>query len=250
VWIYGNLNLRSENKPDCAVFWNWHVVPTLAVQTPAGVETYVIDPALFSRPVPQTTWAAACGDPSAVPVPTSGEVFYRDRGGGSVTDPSYDKTKRDLDSARTQLRYRSAYDGVPPYPGCRTALPSGVKWAGTLAPNATDTWTSPGRPASAHILWSVVPTSICGWSPQPAWSVAVGRDSGPTCTYWFTATIPANATQTWGVHSWPSNWHTVWYLMPVSPTSSVSQPTCRVEVCRASTSQVRRSPSTSSSSPT
>jgi hypothetical protein len=31
VWIQGNLNVNSQNKPNCLVQWGWHVAPTLQV---------------------------------------------------------------------------------------------------------------------------------------------------------------------------------------------------------------------------
>src|ERR1700682_3926741 len=49
VWIYGNLRVNSQNKPNCLVDWGWHVAPTLQVNTGGGIQTWVIDPSLFPQ---------------------------------------------------------------------------------------------------------------------------------------------------------------------------------------------------------
>ena len=33
----------------------------------------------------------------------------------------------------------------------------------------------------------------------------------------FTGNLGANASNTWFTHSWPANWHVVWYMMPTTP---------------------------------
>jgi hypothetical protein len=108
VWIYGNLRVQTQNHPSCAVQWGWHVAPTLEVSTSSGTEIQVIDPALFSEPVPQATWASVQGDPSATLVASDASVFHR-RFDGTVTydDAAYTETRRVLDTYRLQLLLRS-----------------------------------------------------------------------------------------------------------------------------------------------
>ena len=96
IWIYGTpppsppLRVNSQNKPNCLVEWFWHVAPTLQVSTASGVQTWVIDPSLFTGPVPQATWAGVQGDPNPVLEPSSAAIFHRTQGGGSsTTDPTY-----------------------------------------------------------------------------------------------------------------------------------------------------------------
>lgn len=185
VWIYGSLRVNGANKPDCTVRWRWHVAPTLPVATSAGVSTYVLDPALFTEPVPQPTWAGVQGDPNATLVASPGEVFYRDFGGAVSYDPAYSETNTVLARYRAALQARVASDGPPPYVNCM-ARPSGVQWFGTVEGGANRRWFTFGWPASWHVLWTVMPISICQGAPQLSWSVAVERADSGRCTYWIT----------------------------------------------------------------
>jgi hypothetical protein len=188
VWIYGNLRVASANNPTCQVFWGWHVAPTLPVMVGASVETYVIDPALFLSPVPRATWAGVQGDPSAQLVPTGSEVFHRTRGGGITLDPTYVESNRVLTTYRTQLQLRSASSvGPPPYPNC-VVRPPGTQWFGTLGPNQTGRWFTFGWSANSHIVWSIMPTTICPGTPQVRWTTAVERASSTQATYWISVT--------------------------------------------------------------
>jgi hypothetical protein len=184
VWIYGNLQVVSANKPDCTVRWGWHVAPTLPVTTAAGVATYVLDPALFAEPVPRATWAGVQGDPNPTLVPSSGEVFHRGVNGAVVLDPTYSQTNSVLTTYRARLQVRSASEGPPPYPQCQTRLPR-VQWFGSVDAGATKKWFTFGWPATWHVLWTIMPTSICPGAPQLSWSVAVERANNAQCTYWI-----------------------------------------------------------------
>jgi hypothetical protein len=182
VWIFGNLHVVSANKPDCNVFWAWHVAPTLQV----GGTTYVIDPALFPGPVPRATWAGVQGDPAATLVPTGWDVFHRTFGGSNTYDPTFSQTNAVLATYRSRLQLRSASaDGPPPYPQCQTNPPR-VQWIGTIAGNTTARWFTFGWPSAWHVVWTVMPTSICSGAPQLSWSVAVERASATQSTYWIT----------------------------------------------------------------
>lgn len=187
VWIYGNLKVSSAKKPDCLVQWGWHVAPTLPVTVGGSTVTYVIDPSLFTSPVPQATWKGVQGDPSATLVPTASNVFYRSFSGSVQYDPTYSSTNSVLATYRAQLQSRSTSLGPPPYPACQTR-PPGTQWFGTLAPNETRRWFTFGWPAQWHVVWTVMPTSICAGAPQVRWTTAVERANATQVTYWITVT--------------------------------------------------------------
>lgn len=185
VWIYGSLRVVSANKPDCNVRWGWHVAPTLPVTTATGVATYVLDPALFAEPVPRATWAGVQGDPNPTLVPSAGDVFHRGSDGAVVFDPTYGQTNSVLTTYRARLQVRSASDGPPPYPQCQTRPPR-VQFFGSIEAAATRKWFTFGWPAAWHVVWTIMPTSICPGAPQLSWSVAVERANSTQCTYWIT----------------------------------------------------------------
>jgi hypothetical protein len=191
VWIYGvngSLRVTSANKPNCTVVWGWHVAPTLPVAVGGSTATYVLDPSLFTSPVPQATWKGVQGNPAAVLVPTASNVFYRSSSGSVTYDPTYAQTNQVLATYRAQLQARStSSDGPPPYPQCQTA-PPGTQWLGTLGPNETRRWFTFGWPAHWHVVWTAMPTSICPGAPQLRWSTAVERASASQVTYWITVT--------------------------------------------------------------
>jgi len=128
------------------------------------METYVIDPALFTEPVPKATWVGACRDPSATVAVTSGDLYYRIANGGSITDPTYERTRDGLAHGREQLgaRVHPLGPGVPPYPFCAETRPRppAVASIGTLAPNATVVYQEHRYPESVQVLWTVVPRSV------------------------------------------------------------------------------------------
>jgi hypothetical protein len=188
VWIYGNLRVQTTNNPICHVDWGWHVAPTLLVDTGAGAVPYVIDPSLFPGPVPKTTWKSVQGDPGATLVDTDASVFYRDSGGGLSYDPTYSQTQGVLNTYRNKLIVRSASgDGPPPYSTCMTPSP-GVQWFGSVGAHDTHRWFTFGWPASLHILWTIMPLTICPGAPQLTWTVEVERANGTQCTYWIAVT--------------------------------------------------------------
>lgn len=196
VWISGSLEVQSANKPgpvvpcgQCQVCWGWHVAPTLQVSTFAGVETWVVDPSLFTEAVPQATWAGVQGDPSATLVASSADFFTLSPPTFSTTtDPTYTQTNATLQQYRDILKLRSAGpDGPPPYFPCMTR-PAGTQWFGSLAPHQTQTWFTWGWPATWHVLWTVMPLTQCPGSPQVKWKVEVERASAAQATYWITVT--------------------------------------------------------------
>jgi len=62
----------------------------------------------------------------------------------------------------------------------------GVQWVGTLNPNATQRWFTFNWPATWHIVWTVMPTTIKSGAPEITWSVQVERASAEFVTYWIT----------------------------------------------------------------
>ena len=125
VWIkegpQGPLRVNTKNNPNCHVQWWYHVAPTLCVRTgsiwwwPFITERMVIDPSMFTMPVPLGTWQTACTDPTST-LEHTGSEQYGPYGG---TDASYTSTNADLASYRTALLNRSlGASGPPPYSHC------------------------------------------------------------------------------------------------------------------------------------
>jgi hypothetical protein len=197
VWIKGNLHPNSQNKPTCVVGWGWHVAPTLQVSAGAGVQTWVIDPALFAAPTPQASWKSVQLDANAVLQASNADMFYFGsflNGLPDETDATYAKTNQVLTTYRNQLQLRSVGpDGPPPYFACMSK-PGGVQWFGTLAANQTQTWFTWGWGATWHVLWTMMALTPCPGAAQLRWKVKVERASGGQCTYWITVTnLTANA---------------------------------------------------------
>jgi hypothetical protein len=119
VWNYGNLSVRSPNNPRCGVRWGWHVAPTVRVEQAAGEAVlYVVDPSMFSEPVPASKWRSAQNDEASTLVESESSVFYRSVDGRTVSDPDYVETGKVLRTYRLKLKARAAVDGAPPYAHC------------------------------------------------------------------------------------------------------------------------------------
>lgn len=119
VWIQGWLTTPTKNHPSCEVHWGWHVAPTVRVRSwwflPFG-STRVVDPALFTAVVSQTTWKGVQGDPNATLTGSSRHIFYL---WGSETDADNSKTEGVLATYRGMLQARSlSAAGPPPYAAC------------------------------------------------------------------------------------------------------------------------------------
>lgn len=50
----------------------------------------------------------------------------------------------------------------------------------------------------------------------------------------FTGTVPPRETFRWFSHSWPTNWHVVWSVVPTTISSGSPQVEWEVEIERAS----------------
>jgi hypothetical protein len=119
VWIFGNLVARTRNHESCQVRWRYHVAAAVYVQTGAGVTTYVLDPSLFSKPVPVDVWKGAQGDSFAIVVESGPEPYFWGPDGKPRTDPVYAETNVALATFRLALMARSAgAKGPPPYAAC------------------------------------------------------------------------------------------------------------------------------------
>lgn len=118
VWIEGYLTPKTRNHPDCGVAWYWHVAPIVRVRRWLILSgTYVIDPALFTSPVAQSTWRDVQNDPNPRLTPSAARIFYL---WGSITDDDNSKTEGVLATYRAQLRARSLSSaGPPPYAHCQ-----------------------------------------------------------------------------------------------------------------------------------
>lgn len=118
VWIRAAtvLHVNTRNNPACFVEWGWHVAPTICVRGSFPfTQRMVIDPSLFTGPVPVATWKGVQNDPSASLTFTSWTQYWPQAG---TTDPAYVDTNIRLAYYRLQLQNRSVAFGPPPYAAC------------------------------------------------------------------------------------------------------------------------------------
>lgn len=73
-----------------------------------------------------------------------------------------------------------------PVDGWMTQPSCGVQWNGNLAGNETRRWFTWGWPATWHMLWTVMPTSVRPGAPQVSWAVQVERANAEYVSYWIT----------------------------------------------------------------
>jgi hypothetical protein len=50
----------------------------------------------------------------------------------------------------------------------------------------------------------------------------------------FTGTVPANQAKRWFTYNWPQQWHTIWYVVPISPDTAQPELQWSVQVERTS----------------
>ena len=72
-----------------------------------------------------------------------------------------------------------------PVDGWMTQPVCGTQFTGTLQGNQTQRWFTFNWPATWHMIWTVMPTSIRPGSPQLTWKVQVERASAEFVTYWI-----------------------------------------------------------------
>jgi hypothetical protein len=62
----------------------------------------------------------------------------------------------------------------------------GTQYLGNLTANETKRWFTPNWPATWHVMWTVMPTTVRTGGPEITWSVQVERTSAEFTTYWIT----------------------------------------------------------------
>lgn len=65
---------------------------------------------------------------------------------------------------------------------------TGVQFRGTLNPHQTQRWFTFNWPATAHVLWEVMPNTARSGAAQIDWDVAIERADPSHVTYWITIT--------------------------------------------------------------
>jgi hypothetical protein len=100
-----------------------------------------------------------------------------------VVDLIYHRHARLLRAGtRNRGVWQIAVDGDLQQPVC------GVQWTGTLTANQTQRWFTFNWPATWHIVWTVMPTTVQSGAPQVTWDVHVERANAEFVTYWITVT--------------------------------------------------------------
>lgn len=75
-----------------------------------------------------------------------------------------------------------------PVDGWMTRPWCGVQWRGSLAAKQSRRWFTFNWPATWHVLWTVMPTTVKRGAPQVRWTVEVERGDHERATYWITVT--------------------------------------------------------------
>ncbi len=84
---------------------------------------------------------------------------------------------------RAGTRNRGAWE--IPVDGWMTAPACGVQFTGSLTANQTQRWFTFNWPATWHMVWTVMPTTIDAKNTQLTWTVEVQRASAEFVTYWI-----------------------------------------------------------------
>jgi hypothetical protein len=85
---------------------------------------------------------------------------------------------------RAGLRNRGIWE--IPVDGWMVNPVCGLQWTGTLNPNETKRWYTWGWPATWHMIWTVMPTTIRPGAPEVTWTVQMERSGAEFATYWIT----------------------------------------------------------------
>ena len=83
-----------------------------------------------------------------------------------------------------------------PVDGWLTAPICGLQWTGSLNANETKQWFSWGWPATWHMLWTMMPTTVQAGAPEITWTVQVERADAEHVTYWISVQNLTNAPVT------------------------------------------------------
>jgi hypothetical protein len=85
---------------------------------------------------------------------------------------------------RAGTRNRGAWE--IPVDGWMTEPICGRQWTGSLAAGETQRWFTFNWPATWHVIWTVMPTTVRAGAPQVGWKVGVERAAAEFATYWIT----------------------------------------------------------------
>jgi Glutaminase len=128
VWLKGNLWTRSRRVPApmCGAVFDFHVAPCLCVRDGfLRFRRLVIDPALFTGPVPLETWVGQLHGANAQLFITESCVYMPAKLVSPYTfprpphyDPRLVATSETIWNYRWRLRSRSLQYGPPPYADC------------------------------------------------------------------------------------------------------------------------------------
>lgn len=79
-----------------------------------------------------------------------------------------------------------------PVDGWMTAPICGAQFTGTLAAGTTQRWFTFNWPATWHVIWTVMPTTLTPGAPSLTWKTQVERASAEYVTYWISVTNVTN----------------------------------------------------------
>ncbi|MFF8836959.1 WD40/YVTN/BNR-like repeat-containing protein [Streptomyces sp. NPDC015130] len=113
----------------------------------------------------------------------SWQMFSNGLPNAFVGDLLYQRHARVL---RAGLRNRGVWE--IPVDGWMTQPVCGVQWTGTVAANSTRRFFTWGWPATWHVLWTVMPTTIRPGAEELTWKVQVERGDAEYVTYWVSVT--------------------------------------------------------------
>ena len=75
-----------------------------------------------------------------------------------------------------------------PVDGWMSTPALGTQFTGSLGPGASGRWFTFNWPATWHMVWTVMPTTVQSGAPQVTWKVQVERATAEYCTYWINVT--------------------------------------------------------------
>ena len=175
IWVtYSTVNGgRVYRSDDAGSTWTDHTstLPNLSITSIA------LDPANTNR-----AWvSASLGVYQTVDGGGSWTGFSSSLPNAYVGDLQFHEHARVL---RAGLRNRGAWE--IPVDGWMTSPICGTQWTGDLAANQTRSWFTFNWPATWHVIWTVMPTTVRSGAPEITWSVAVERATAEFVTYWIT----------------------------------------------------------------
>lgn len=160
IWIgYGGLHALSNNVPECAVDWGWHVAPTLMVTDPGGGPDVkmVIDPSLCDGPVTPDEWRNL-QRPSATLTPSSWDGYHY-LASGTATQA---QAEADMEEYRIRLDDLCSDYGPSPY-SCPIVKQSFIIVdRSTISKDEVDAMLSISNPAVIEAAYYVV---VDGFTP-------------------------------------------------------------------------------------